>query len=80
MFPSDSKDHAERSSIEEAMKETMAVETERVDEAGGTKTEGDSFSPDEEKRLVRKLDLWYNRHLPKLAETSLTPPSGCCPS
>ncbi|KAJ9605304.1 hypothetical protein H2200_009961 [Cladophialophora chaetospira] len=60
MSPLSEKEHAERRPIDEAMKETMAVEAERVDDVGTSKSEGDTFSLDEEKRLVRKLDLWHD--------------------
>ncbi|OQV07347.1 hypothetical protein CLAIMM_11797 [Cladophialophora immunda] len=43
---------------DEAMKENIAIEAERIDGMDTTKTEGDSFTPDEERRLVRKLDFW----------------------
>lgn len=41
-------------------------EVEKVDEMNKNV---DSFSPEEEKRLVRKLDLWYFSTVPFLTST-----------
>lgn len=53
------KEYVERLSVgDDATKESMAVQAERVDDVGLSKSEAEPFSPEEEKRLVRKLDLW----------------------
>ncbi|KIW90543.1 uncharacterized protein Z519_09190 [Cladophialophora bantiana CBS 173.52] len=52
------EDYSGRPANDEAMKENIAIEAERVGDMDTTKTEGDDFAPDEGKRLVRKPDFW----------------------
>lgn len=49
--------------IDEAKKENVAIEAERIDDVGTSKHVADSFTAGEERRLVRKLDFWYEMEL-----------------
>ncbi|KAI1626706.1 major facilitator superfamily domain-containing protein [Exophiala viscosa] len=44
--------------IQEMKEENMVLETERLDDLDATKAEANGFTPQDEKRLVRKLDFW----------------------
>jgi hypothetical protein len=45
--------------VDEEVKWDLAEEVEKVDELDATKAGGEPFTPEEERRLVRKLDFWY---------------------
>lgn len=44
--------------VHEAMKENLASEIETIHDTDLDKTGRNEFTPEQEKRLVRKLDLW----------------------
>jgi hypothetical protein len=45
---------------QEVAEKKLAEEVEIIDDLGNAKATQDAHSPEEEKRLVRKLDLWYD--------------------
>lgn len=53
----------------EYAKDDLAVQTERVDDISLTKAEAKSFTREQEKGLVRKLDIWYVHHASNIVAT-----------
>jgi hypothetical protein len=45
--------------VHEQSKNDTAEEVEKIDDLDASKAGGDAFTPEEERRLVRKLDFWY---------------------
>lgn len=45
--------------VHEDTKRDMAEEVEKLDDVDVAKAGSDPFTPEEERRLVRKLDFWY---------------------
>lgn len=49
---------ADHDNVQTMKEDNMVLEAERLDDLEVTKAEGNDFTPEDEKRLVRKLDLW----------------------